>query len=708
MFAGIKTSAKYPNSAAVKEGRFNNRDAYQRDYDSSVTGFGRKEREDDEFNPEYDDRMRRETGMIFYNVTDPAKAQELGLKQTRTGKWYIRTGNRLAQQIADKAFGPGKIWYPKNESVDEVAPPGAKAERMVKHIKAGYAKDGKLTDKEKAIAYATAWKAHNAGKVEEEGMAEASPETTFNVLKGLKTWQVVIFNNYYAGKYSDYRGRFYYVLAHSPEEAKQVVIDNADGILQELLAMRGHNGKKILPSSKAVPITSGRIGKIEDGTVAGRMSTAGFKKMFGPQGPMMVKLSGGNVVDIQSEEQGVAEGALNEFAVEPSDGDSDDEYDLLVKLVKLWWLGNAQQHAKAEKTLASMGISIDEDEPNIILRRGTQFLTFPMDDFQQGVAEEKTRLDPKCWTGYKKQGTKMKGGVRVNNCVPVNEGEANLEKALEKLHGNWSGWYPDDYQSDPDVKSYWFDDGEGGFYADGTIEHNLKTGEIKVDFKDKEGSYGDDVQGTFNSVGEVMNALRGGSPSRRNTKAPNLDTLGHREPIGPDDLYKTDKKGKIGTIKKVRSDTMKASSPYRMRGGPKGVLPEGEIAEDKLANDLYRDLQIFKKGTDKGISSKAKDKDIGSKPQDKDIVAKEDWQKVNKSDKTDGMSDKAVKAYRRENPGSKLKTAVTTKPSKLKAGSKAANRRKSFCARMSGVEGPMKDEKGRPTAKAKALKRWNC
>ena len=62
----------------------------------------------------------------------------------------------------------------------------------------------------------------------------------------------------------------------------------------------------------------------------------------------------------------------------------------------------------------------------------------------------------------------------------------------------------------------------------------------------------------------------------------------------------------------------------------------------------------------------------------------EDWQKVNKKDKTDGMSKKAVKAYRRENPGSKLKTAVTTKPSKLKKGSKSAKRRKSFCARMSG------------------------
>jgi len=92
-------------------------------------------------------------------------------------------------------------------------------------------------------------------------------------------------------------------------------------------------------------------------------------------------------------------------------------------------------------------------------------------------------------------------------------------------------------------------------------------------------------------------------------------------------------------------------------------------------------------------------------------IINEDWQKVNKKDKTDGMSRKAVKAYRRENPGSKLKTAVTTKPSKLKKGSKAAKRRKSFCARMKGMK------KSRTSAKTKrnpdspinkALRRWNC
>jgi len=86
----------------------------------------------------------------------------------------------------------------------------------------------------------------------------------------------------------------------------------------------------------------------------------------------------------------------------------------------------------------------------------------------------------------------------------------------------------------------------------------------------------------------------------------------------------------------------------------------------------------------------------------------EDWQSVNKHDKTNGLSQKAVNAYRRENPGSKLKTAVTTKPSKLKAGSKAAKRRKSFCARMSGNKGPMKKPNGKPTPKALALRRWHC
>ena len=73
---------------------------------------------------------------------------------------------------------------------------------------------------------------------------------------------------------------------------------------------------------------------------------------------------------------------------------------------------------------------------------------------------------------------------------------------------------------------------------------------------------------------------------------------------------------------------------------------------------------------------------------------------------TGGLTQKGRDAYNAK--GGNLQAPVTTPPSKLKAGSKAAGRRKSFCARMSGVEGPMKDEKGRPTRKALALRKWNC
>ena len=84
------------------------------------------------------------------------------------------------------------------------------------------------------------------------------------------------------------------------------------------------------------------------------------------------------------------------------------------------------------------------------------------------------------------------------------------------------------------------------------------------------------------------------------------------------------------------------------------------------------------------------------------------WQRKAGKNPEGGLNAKGVASYRAQNPGSKLQTAVTTKPSKLKPGSKDAKRRKSFCARMGGNPGPMKDEKGRPTRKALSLRKWNC
>ena len=88
-------------------------------------------------------------------------------------------------------------------------------------------------------------------------------------------------------------------------------------------------------------------------------------------------------------------------------------------------------------------------------------------------------------------------------------------------------------------------------------------------------------------------------------------------------------------------------------------------------------------------------------------VKNEDWQKVNLKDKTDGLSQKAVNAYKRENPGSKLKTAVTEKNPK----GKRSKRRSSFCSRMSGMKSKLTSSKTArdPNSRInKALRRWRC
>ena len=84
----------------------------------------------------------------------------------------------------------------------------------------------------------------------------------------------------------------------------------------------------------------------------------------------------------------------------------------------------------------------------------------------------------------------------------------------------------------------------------------------------------------------------------------------------------------------------------------------------------------------------------------------EAWTRKEGQNPTGGLNAKGRASLRAK--GQNIKAPVTTKPSKLKKGSKAANRRKSFCARMGGMPGPMKDEKGRPTRKALSLRKWNC
>jgi hypothetical protein len=109
--------------------------------------------------------------------------------------------NTPIRKVAGKAYG-GAAQKDDVSDLDEVAPPGKKAERMVKHIKKGYAKDGNLSKKEKGIAYATAWKAKKAGHVEEgckfgDTIENSAPKMKKSKLAKLKEARVMEETDYF-------------------------------------------------------------------------------------------------------------------------------------------------------------------------------------------------------------------------------------------------------------------------------------------------------------------------------------------------------------------------------------------------------------------------------------------------------------------------------------------------------------------------------
>ncbi len=154
-----------------------------------------------EFKEGIEDKIEaaREKAAAKGKIKDTAKEEPKSASRLVKGKAYGGSAQKDAEEKddLDEGQGPYELYNPKHpkfkanydkwmaknpgktlsdfidamkkreHGVTEVAPPGKKAERMVKHIKKGYSKDGKLTPKEKSIAYATAWKAHSKGQVEE-------------------------------------------------------------------------------------------------------------------------------------------------------------------------------------------------------------------------------------------------------------------------------------------------------------------------------------------------------------------------------------------------------------------------------------------------------------------------------------------------------------------------------------------------------------
>ena len=179
----------------------------------------------------------------------------------------------------------------------------------------------------------------------------------------------------------------------------------------------------------------------------------------------------------------------------------------------------------------------------------------------------------------------------------VAEGKGDFAQAIDNL----SGWHEEE-SDNPDIRIWVFDDREGGWYAQGTVYHNVKTGRVKIEFEDRADAWGGDVNDTFDSIGDAMKVLKNitGQISPNTGKAQDFDKLGGRTVAGPDDLYKTDRVGKKGTLNKTRMDIMKAFSPYR-KTGPEGQLPESGVAEttgdpkfDKMLKGITGKRQVAK------------------------------------------------------------------------------------------------------------------
>jgi len=163
---------------------------------------------------------------------------------------------------------------------------------------------------------------------------------------------------------------------------------------------------------------------------------------------------------------------------------------------------------------------------------------------------------------------------------------------------------------------------------------------------------------------------------------------------------------------------IKAGSGEHMRKpGSKGA-PTKQDFKDSMSEDTIEAEELFDLIEDviediakeNNVDSEVIWEDLESIP-DEELIEVAAWQRKEGKNPEGGLNAKGIAAYRRENPGSKLQMAVTTKPSKLKAGSKAANRRKSFCARMGGMKKRLTSAKTArdPDSRInKALRKWNC
>ena len=326
----------------------------------------------------------------------------------------------------------------------------------------------------------------------------------------------------------------------------------------------------------------------------------------------------------------------------------------------------------------------------------------------------KTDVKEACWSSHKQVGMKKKGGKMVPDCVPKSEEVANtfamylVERGLNEFG----------------VQILERDMGTEEFVQ---YAYDITESLTLMEGKRKGGASYEAVKAKVDSE----DAAR-----RKAKKGEYATTPSAKAKYGDEDntVHDDDKPAKKkATVKKTKSAEPKKEEPKTEKRVEKVEKAEKKQPKkrpllDKVAKHVLKGIERhnkamsgLKKGADtakkvgKGVGHVAKEfgkgvGTVGKAVKDtKKALTKEEayelwmegsaaWQKKEGKNPEGGLNEKGRKSYERENPGSDLKAPQP----------EGGPRKRSFCARMGGMKGPMKDEKGKPTRKALALRKWKC
>ena len=323
----------------------------------------------------------------------------------------------------------------------------------------------------------------------------------------------------------------------------------------------------------------------------------------------------------------------------------------------------------------------------------------------------------RCWPGKHAEGTKRgKNGGLVRNCVPnesVAEGHADQQRKVFKKNGEPVGEVGIDRESSPGVGQYYMKHYASGNDLAGYDSYEEAVAELKHCMK--QGVAEDaELAKEFDLIESIIEDLAASNGVDSEVIWEDLESL------DDDELYVFATTSTImETISESRGGNYEQMG-YRKSNKDKFVLLDRTLDSVILTTNNFAEAkkEAIEWAEYDDIRTEVIQQDTGKRVFTVDGYAgagkyldeSEAWQKANNRDRTNGMSRKAVKAYRREHPGSKLQTAVTTKPSKLKKGSKASKRRKSYCSRSKGQMKMHNISCAKTPDKAicKARRRWNC